>query len=114
MISYEKWIKLSFFEQMGNIGSEISRINHWGKKGDIIRMKTSCERVLGLIDLSIKSNKNASQLRELTILREVICDLFVSAGNYDCSPEMIEKYCLYFGLKANMDRLNKLRMNLVP
>jgi len=70
----DKWNKMSLAEQMGNIGSEFSRMTSLKRKGDLKNAQNSFDRTLELIDLTISQRKN----RELFRLREVICDLFDS------------------------------------
>lgn len=99
-MTLEKWQKLSFFEQMGNIGSEVSRAGHWIEKGDKENQKKSLERAIVLIDLSIQSQGRSSRLFELLRLREVICDIFIGGRNYNVHPRNLENYFLPFALAA--------------
>ena len=45
-----QWRKMSFAEQMGNIGSEVSRALRWFEKNPV-RFQASFERAVELIDL---------------------------------------------------------------
>ena len=56
-LTEERWFKLSFFEQMANLGSEVSRAIKWKKK-DPERSKCAFESALELLDLTIKDIKN--------------------------------------------------------
>lgn len=93
----EKWGKLSFAVQMGNIGSEINRVIHWAEVGDEEEKKNSLWRVLELLDLTIVQRKS----RELFRLREVICDLFLDKNKYKVSTKTLKEYFLNFALLAN-------------
>ena len=92
----DKWNKLSFASQMGNIGSEINRAIYWRELGDKKNKEESLWRALELIDLIAMQRKSVELLR----LREVVCDLFMSANNYKISSELLKKYFLDFALLA--------------
>lgn len=95
----EKWQKLSFAEQMGNIGSEFSRARHWQESGDFTNRERALERMIELIDLTISDKRWRSRLFEILRLREVICDLLIKKGDYNISPKSLQEYFLFFGLK---------------
>lgn len=99
-MNLEKWQKLSFFEQMGNIGSEVSRARHWAEKDDKENQRKSLERAIDLVDLSVQSQKKSPRLFELLRLREVICDISIGSINYNVYPQDLEKYFLSFALAA--------------
>lgn len=78
-----RWEKMSLAEQMGNVGSEISRVIRWKNKGNPERMQSALERALELIDLSIRwaqrldsRQSNPGAVRELCRLRETVCDAY--------------------------------------
>ena len=93
MVQEEHWKKLSLAEQMGNIGSEFHRWQN--TKSD-----KSFEEVLSLLDLTIADKRWSQKLRELTRLREVICDIAQGAKLYDANPETLDQYFLDFGMIA--------------
>ncbi len=93
----EKWLKMSLAQQMGNIGSEFSRMISLKQKGDLKNAQNSFDRVLELLDLTISQRKN----RELFKLREIICDLFLNKNNYNVSSEYLKKYFINFALIKN-------------
>lgn len=96
----EKWQKLSFAEQMANIGSELNRVIYWHKAGDRENKGKAVWRVLELIDLTIADKRWASRLLELIRLREVFCDLFLGKKLYDISLKSLQNYFLNFALAA--------------
>ena len=73
-LSQGKWKKLSFFEQMANIGSEVERAINWKNKNNEEYSRLAFERALELIDLTITDEKNLKRLRELTRVRENLVD----------------------------------------
>jgi len=90
----EKWHKMTLFQQMGNIGSEVFKM---------IGLNNSQEsflRVLELIDLTIEDKRRKEKLFEILRLREVICNFYLNKGVYDVSKESLKKYFIPFALKT--------------
>ena len=96
----EKWMKMRLAQQMGNIGSEFSRMISLKQKGDLKNAQNSFDRVLELLDLTISQRKN----RELFRLREVLCDLFIDSNIYKVSTKHLKDYFLFFALLAQDSR----------
>lgn len=59
-----RWAEMSFFEQMGNIGSEVSRACRWKEKGKPEMMRKAFEQALELLDFTIALS-HGPRLREL-------------------------------------------------
>lgn len=98
---------MSLTEQMANIGSEVSRAANWRKRGNASREASSVDRALELMDLSIASATSVPRpdgagklaaLKELTRCREVICDYFLGANDYNTNPEDLIKYFDQFAI----------------
>ena len=96
MINNQKWSKLSFAEQLGHVGSEISRARHWHEKGDKPSRDKALERALELIDLTIDDKRWKEKLKEIVRLREIICDWLFEQKNYEIEPVALEHYCTDF------------------
>ncbi|MFA4889966.1 MAG: hypothetical protein WC628_10430 [Candidatus Omnitrophota bacterium] len=97
------WQKLSFFEQMANIGSEVERAIKWKNKNNAQYCSMAFERALELLDLTIGSEKSGSRLRELLRLREALADYFAFDNIYSSSDE---KWHTYFGAFSFAVRIN--------
>ena len=100
----ERWHKMPFCEQMGNIGSEFSRTLNRMKRGDKKSEQISLDRLLELIDSTIDDKRWRGRTRELFRLREVICDYFVGDNIYNTSPETLRNYFIPFSIKALKDK----------
>jgi len=98
MMDQKRWHTLSLAAQMGNIASELSRAYHFEKKNDDACRENSFMRAFELIDLTISDQRYLKKLKELTRLREVICNWYSRSNTYDVSPESIQKYCIDFSL----------------
>ncbi|MFH1226210.1 MAG: hypothetical protein V1684_02930 [bacterium] len=94
------WQQLTLMEQLGNIGSEISRALSWQAKGDQEQAVKALDRGLELFDLTIADPRWQKRLKEILRAREVVCDYFFGDNQYRSAPESLDKYFLYFGLAA--------------
>lgn len=92
---------LSLAEQMGNIGSEISRALKWKNK-DAALFQGAVDRALELFDFTIKDPRWRSRLKELVRGRELFCDAVAGGKEYGSSLEMFERYFLQFALYARL------------
>ena len=86
-----QWGKMSFAEQMGNIGSEVSRAFRWFEKNPV-RFQASFERAVELMDLSIKAADSSGKLSELCRAREEFCDYFFEKNTWHTDPNKMQKY----------------------
>ena len=96
MIEQNRWIKLSFAKQLGNIGSELSRARHWEFKKDSVNQHKSLERALELIDLTLEDHRwqtSLCRLKEFNRFREIVLDWYSDQKNYEVSPDFLERYC---------------------
>ena len=87
-----RWSKLSFFEQMANIGSEVERALNWRLKNNAAYCQQAAERALELMDLTIEGIKDFVRLKELTRLREAIADYFFGPNQFISSDTLWRKY----------------------
>lgn len=90
--SQERWFTLSLADQLGNVGSEYSRILASRKSNNEARFKSALVRFLELLDLTIQDPRwSFFRKRELLRLRETCCDSF---------PSDLQKYFDRFALLA--------------
>lgn len=100
-----RWEAMPLAEQMGNIGSEISRVIRWKNKGNSERMSGALDRALELIDLSIcwaqrddSKQAHPGALRELCRLRETVCDRYCGENEYMSDDSDMLRYFDTFAL----------------
>ena len=99
-LTKEKWQRLSFFNQMANIGAEIGRAINWRQK-DKNKSNAAFERGIELLDLTIEDKKNhKGKLKELCILREVLVDYFCFDNMYGSTDEKWNNYFYGFNYAA--------------
>ena len=94
MISPRKWQQLTFPQQMGNIGSELSRALNWENRDDPAGRDRALERALDLLDLTLASHHQGGRLRELNRFREAVAAWYVHSREYANSPKLFVDYCL--------------------
>ena len=104
-----RWAELSFAEQMGNVGSEISRAVRWQSKGKRERMEQCVFRALELLDLTIDATDRSAvpKLKELCRAREEVCDFFLGGNEMQSDPEQIMKYYDAFAIAARNRQHNE-------
>ncbi len=95
-----RWAKMTFAEQMANIGSEVSRAIKWKNKNKIEYSHKSINRAHELLWLTIESVTIKSHLRELTRTREAINDYFYGDNEYGTTDMIWENYFNHFNIKA--------------
>jgi len=98
-----RWTTLSLVEQMGNIGSEVARVLRWKGK-DVTRCEQAFVRALELLDLTIQDSRWRARLKELTRVREFLCDAMSGGHEYGSTLEDLDKYFFTFAAAARAGR----------
>ena len=96
-----RWYTLTIAEQLGNVGSEYERALRAKAADDQSRFEHAFSRMLELLDLTIGDARwKNHRLKELTRLREMLCDeLFNEKQEYFQATDLRE-YFLCFGILA--------------
>lgn len=93
------WQKLPLAEQMGNIGSEVSRAGNWQEKDEKI-FRSAVDRALELFDLTLEDPRWRGRLREIARAREVFADAVTGGKEYKSSLRDLLPYFDEFALMA--------------
>jgi hypothetical protein len=96
-----RWSTFSLAEQMGNIGSEISRTNKQENKNPKLFQKAA-NRALELFDLTLSDKRWRGRLKEIGRAREVFCDAILGGKEYGTHLKDLQKYFDYFGMAARL------------
>ena len=99
-----RWNKLSFIEQMANVGSEVERTINWKNKNNTDYSQKAFERALELMDLTMADMKNRKRLREIVRVREMLADFFAFENIYRSTDEKWKKYFIAFNFAARANR----------
>lgn len=97
-----RWFNFTLAEQLGNIGSEVSRTIR--ARGDEKRFNGAVTRALELFDLTISDPRWRQRLKELTRARELFCAAVCGSNVYQTSLEDLDRYFFYFALAARAKR----------
>jgi len=96
-----RWSKLTLFEQMGNIGSEVGRAFSAKKRADKEAMKSALYRGLDLFDATAEAwSSNQARVREILRAREQ----FAKSITTDEEDATLENYFMQYAIAA---RINK-------
>lgn len=98
-----RWNELSLMEQMGNIGSEISRAINWRGKDQKL-CQNAIDRAFELLDLTIADQRWQKQLKEIVRVKELLADAVLGGKEYKTSFEDLNRYFFQFALAS---RINK-------
>lgn len=93
-----RWHCLSLAEQLGNIGSEVSRAIR--AQGDVSRYEAAVFRALELFDLTIADPRWRKRLKEITRARELFCYAVYGRGEYGTTLEDLDRYFYNFAYAA--------------
>ncbi|MFH1990297.1 MAG: hypothetical protein ABIJ19_00350 [Patescibacteria group bacterium] len=102
-MTLDSWKKLSFYEQMGNIGSEVSRALNWRDK-DIKLYENATNRAFELLDLTIADSRWHLRLKEIVRARELLADAMFGGKEYKITFEDLNNYFFHFALAARISK----------
>lgn len=91
-----RWYKISFYEQMANVGSEVERAINWKKKNNNEYCQLAIWRMLELLDLTRLDPKNKNRLKELSRLREVLLDYLWGENIHQSKERQTKNYFYLF------------------
>ena len=95
-----RWFGLSLAEQLGNIGSEVSRARLAQGKDDA-RFQRASDRALELFDLTLADPRwRGGRLKEVGRAREVFCDAMLGGKEYHSTLGDLDRYFMQFALVA--------------
>ena len=97
-----RWWTLSLAEQLGNVGSEVSRTLKWRSRNPELARR-SLERALELFHLTLDDPRHRSsvaRLREICRAREVFVDYVAGSNQYRSNDFTIQRYFDAFACAA--------------
>jgi hypothetical protein len=94
-----RWQNLTLMEQLANVGSDVARASRWQGK-DPHRCEQAFLRALELLDLSIGDARWKGRRKELTRVREVLCDAMAGGAAYNSDLASLDRYFLHFAVAA--------------
>lgn len=95
------WRRLALAEQLGNIGSEISRAVRWREKDQQL-FDGAIDRALELFDLTLEDPRWRGRRREIGRAREVFCEIVFGENAYRSSLQDLLRYLDQFAYAARL------------
>jgi hypothetical protein len=98
-----RWHTLPLAEQLANVGSDVARVRRWEKRDPELCEK-AFERALELLDLTISDSRWRGRRKELTRVRELLCDAMLGGKEYGSDLASLDRYFYPFAVAARADR----------
>lgn len=103
-VDREKWAKLTIFEQMGNIYSEVGRSFNAISRGDTIATEAAVVRALDLFDATTENLVMQKSPKTKEVLRAKDQYLSVIYGDKASDEQAIDTYFLQYAVAARNSR----------
>jgi|SRR5678815_4751854 hypothetical protein len=97
-----RWWTLPLAEQLGHVGSEISRTLRWKNRNPVIA-QGALQRALELLDLTLadpRHRRSVTRLREIARAREVVVDFVAGPNQYNSTGPSLQRYFDAYALAA--------------
>jgi len=98
-----RWQTLPLVEQLANIGSDVARAHRWQQK-DPQLCEQAFVRALELLDLTIGDPRWTGRRKELTRVRELLCDAMLGGIEYGSDFADLDRYFYPFAVAARVGR----------
>lgn len=101
-----RWFELTLAEQLGNVGSEVSRALRWRDRDSGIAWR-ALVRALELLDLTLadpRHLRSVARLREIARAREVLVDFCAGANSYHSDGPSLQRYFDAYAVAAARNR----------
>ena len=101
-----RWPELSLAEQLGHVGSEISRAIRWTSRNPDLA-QSALHRALELLDLTLadpRPRHSVARLREIARAREVVADFFAGPNQFGTTAASFQKYFDCFAIASRKRR----------
>jgi hypothetical protein len=98
-----RWQSLPLAEQLANVGSDVARAHRWQGKDPQLCEKAFV-RALELLDLTIADTRWKGRRKELTRVREFLCDAMLGGKEYGSDLAGLDRYFYPFAVAARASR----------
>ena len=101
-----RWWTLSLVDQLGNVGSEVSRAIRWTARNPALA-QGALYRALDLVDLTLadpRHRHSPARLREIARTREVLVDFLAGSNQYGSTSLSLQKYFDAFAVAARREK----------
>lgn len=94
-----RWETLSLCQQLGNVGSEVSRAAKWRDRNRSLS-DAAFVRALELLDLTLADPRWKGRRKELARARELLCDAWLGGSAYGSDLAAMDRYFYPFAVRA--------------
>ena len=98
-----RWETMPLAEQLANVGSDVARAYRWQGK-DSKSYEKAFIRALELLDLTISDPRWKGRRKELTRVRELLCDAMLGGKEYGSDLAALDRYFFPFAVAARASR----------
>ncbi|MEK7743586.1 MAG: hypothetical protein AAB578_04290 [Elusimicrobiota bacterium] len=98
-----RWFSLALSEQLGHVGSEVSRACRW-KDRDARLLDEALIRALELLDMTLSDERWRGRLKELARARELLCDAWLGGKEHGSSLPAMDRYFFAFACLSRKSR----------
>src|SRR5438093_9995143 len=101
-----RWHELTLAEQLGNVGSEVSRAIRWRPRNERLA-EGALVRALELLDLTLSDPRlrgSVARLREIARAREVVVDFLAGSNAYGSTADSFQRYFDAYAVAARKQR----------
>ena len=105
-LAHGGWQKMTLAEQLGNVGSEVSRAASW-KIRDPEMYQKAIGRAYELLNLTVEDPRWKERLREILRVREMMGDATSDGKEFGATLEELDRYFLQFAIAAQLIKLTK-------
>jgi hypothetical protein len=98
-----RWYTMPLLEQLANVGSDVARAHRWHGK-DAQQCEKAFSRALELLDLTIGDARWKGRRRELTRVRELLCDAMLGGTEYGSDLAGLDRYFFHYAVAARAGR----------
>ena len=98
-----RWQTLQLAEQLANVGSDVARAHRWQEKDPLLCEKAFV-RAVELLDLTIGDPRWKGRRKELTRVRELLCDAMFGGKEYGSDLAGLDRYFYPFAVAARAGR----------
>ena len=96
-----RWFELSLMDQLGNVGTEVTRAARAKEAGNEERAWNALVRALELFDLTIADERWCGpRRREICRAGELVCDFLAGDNEYGSTATSLDRYFLPFAIAA--------------
>lgn len=99
-ISKDTWMKLTFSQQMANIGAEVGRALKWKSKNKKVLQDKAFFRALDLLQLTMAVHHSGSVLKELCRVKEQLIDHVMFDNQWQSTEDSWNQYFYHFNKVA--------------